>query len=83
MGDVKVKLTFREDGPVRILAWSELPLVGQVRNKQAPYEIHGNTISSQALRGGTSVKYRFDGDVLVIEYQDGKTVRFTRAPDSS
>lgn len=80
MGDVKVKLTFRKQGPVRILAWSDLPFVGQVRNKTAPYEIHGNTISSDALRGGTTVKYRFDGGDLLIEYQDGKTVRFTRAP---
>lgn len=79
MGDVKIKLTFNKDGPVRILAWSDLPFVGQVRDKRAPYEIHGNTISSEALRGGTTVKYRFDNGDLIIEYKDGKTIRFTRA----
>ena len=79
MGDVKIRLTFHKKGPVQILAWSELPLVGQVRNKEADYEVQGNTISSDALRGGTSVNYRFDGDDLIIEYKDGKSVRFTRA----
>jgi hypothetical protein len=78
LGDVKVQVTFKEQGPVKILAWSDLPLVGQVRDKQAPYEVHGNTISSDALRGGTSVKYHFDGDDLIIQYNDGKTVRFNR-----
>ena len=79
MGEVKIRLTFHKKGSVEILAWSDLPFVGQVRDKEAPYEIHDDTISSDALRGGTSVKYRFDGDDLIIEYKDGKTVRFTRA----
>ena len=78
MGEVKIQLTFKEDGPVKILAWSDLPFVGQVRDKKAPYEVHGNTISSDAIRGGTSVKYHFDGDDLIIEYGDGKTVLFKR-----
>lgn len=78
LGDVKLRVTFRKDGPVRILAWSQLPFVGQVRDKQAAYEIHGNTITSDALRGGTSVNYRFDNGDLLIEYKDGKTIRFTR-----
>ena len=78
MGEVKIQLTFKQEGPVKILAWSDLPFVGQVRNKRAAYEVHGNTISSDAIRGGTSVKYRFDGGDLIIEYQDGKTVRFKR-----
>lgn len=79
IGQVKINLTFREEGRVKIIAWSELPLVGKVREKKAPYEVHGDTISSDAIRGGTTVKYWFDGDQLVIEYKDGKTVRFRRA----
>lgn len=78
MGEVKVQLTFRRDGPVRILAWSDLPLVGKVRDKRAAYEIKGNTLQSDALRGGTSVDYRFDGGDLIIEYKEGKSVRFKR-----
>jgi hypothetical protein len=78
MGEVKIELTFAEEGPVRILAWSDLPFVGQVRNKKGPYDIQGNTISSSAIRGGTSVDYRFEGKDLIIAYKDGKTVRFQR-----
>lgn len=79
MGQVKIRLVFKEDGPVKIAAWSDIPFVGQVRDKTAPYEVDGNTISSEAIRGGTTVNYRFDGDDLIIEYKDGKTVRFHRA----
>lgn len=79
IGDVKVQVTFKQEGPVKILAWSELPFVGQVRDKKAPYEADGDTISSDALRGGTTVKYRFDErGRLVITYADGKSVTFTR-----
>lgn len=78
LGEVKVRLTFRREGPVKIVAWSDIPFVGKVRDKTAPYEVHGNTISSGALRGGTSVQFRFDGGDLIIEYKDGKTVRFKR-----
>lgn len=78
MGEVKIELTFAKEGPVRLLAWSDLPFVGQVRNKKGPYDIQGNTISSPAIRGGTTVNYRFDGKDLIIEYKDGKTVRFKR-----
>lgn len=79
MGQVKIRLVFKKEGPVKIAAWSDMPFVGKVRDKTAPYEVSGNTISSEAIRGGTTVKYRFDGDDLVIEYEDGKTVRFRRA----
>jgi len=78
IGQVKIKLTFHQDGPVKIAAWSDIPFVGQVRNKSAPYEVHGNTIHSDAIRGGTSVKFWFDGDQLVIRYEQGKTIHFTR-----
>ncbi|HEV7300654.1 MAG TPA: hypothetical protein VGN72_14915 [Tepidisphaeraceae bacterium] len=79
IGQVKVRLTFKVEGPVRIADWSELPLVGQVRDKKGPYEVRGNKITSDAIRGGTNVQFHFDGDdVLVIEYRDDKTVRFHR-----
>ena len=78
MGDVMVKLTFREDGPVKLAAWSDIPFVGQVRDKTAGYEVRGNVISSEAIRGGTSVEYSFHGDDLIIRYKEGKTVRFKR-----
>ena len=77
-GGAKVKVTFKEDGPVKIVAWSTLPFVGQVRETSGPYEVHGNTIESEAIHGGTSVKYWFDGDHLVIQYSDAKNVKFRR-----
>ncbi len=78
LGDVKIKLTFRREGPMKLAAWSDIPFVGQVRDKKAPFEVHGDVISSSAIRGGISVKYWFDGEQLVIRYKEGKTVHFTR-----
>ena len=78
MGEVKVRLTFREEGPMKLAAWSDLPFVGQVRDKTAPYEVRGSVISSDAIRGGTSVEYSFEGDDLIIKYKEGKSIRFTR-----
>jgi hypothetical protein len=78
LGQVKVKLTFRQEGPMKLAAWSDIPFVGQVRDKTATYEVNGNVISSGAIRGGTSVEYWFEGDDLIIRYKDGKTVRFDR-----
>ena len=78
IGEVKIKLTFREEGTMKIAAWSELPLVGQVRDLKGPYEVQGDTISSKAIRGGTAAKYWFEGEQLVLQFEDGKTVRFQR-----
>lgn len=78
LGEVKVKLTFRDSGGMKLAAWSDIPFVGQVRDKQGPYTVDGNTISSDAIRGGTTVQYRFDSGKLIIEYKDGKTFTFTR-----
>lgn len=78
IGSLKVKLTFHQDGPMKLVAWSDIPFVGEVRNKTCPYQVHGDIISSQAIRGGTSVHYHFDGDDLIIRYEAGKTIRFHR-----
>ncbi len=47
-------------------------------DKTGSYEVRGDVISSEAIRGGTSVNYSFDGDDLIIRYKEGKTVRFKR-----
>jgi len=78
MGEVKIKLTFRKDGPVTILAWSDIPFVGKVKDLREPYEVHGDTISSKAIHGGTSVRYSFEGEQLVLQFGDRKVVRFRR-----
>jgi hypothetical protein len=80
MGEVKIKLVFRREGPMSLMAWSDIPLVGQVRDKEAPFEATANTIHSDAIRGGTTVNYHInDQGQLIIEYRDGKTVTFSRA----
>lgn len=78
MGEVDIKLTFREEGPMKLAAWSDIPFAGQVRDETGSFEVQGNVISSTAIRGGTSVTYSFDGDDLIIQYKEGKTVRFKR-----
>ncbi len=84
VGEVRIRLIFARQGTVDIAAWSELPLVGQVRDKQAPLVATGpNKLHSDAIRDGTTVQYRFtDAGQLVIEYGDGKTVTFTRQDES-
>ena len=79
LGEVKIKLTFRKEGPMKLAAWSDIPFAGQVRDKTAPYEVNGDVISSGAIRGGTSVTYWFEGEQLVIRYKEGKTVTFDRS----
>lgn len=79
MGEVKIKLTFRRVGTLRLLAWSDIPFVGKVKDLKAPYEVHRDTIRSKAIRGGTTVKFSFEGEHLVLQFEDGKVVRFRRA----
>jgi len=79
IGDVRLKLVFGRRGSVKIVAYSEMPFVGKVKQTEGPYTVSGSTISSQAIRGGTSVQYWFDDGKLMIRYSDGKTVRFSKA----
>ena len=78
MGEVKIKLTFRKEGSMTILAWSDIPFAGKVKDLKEPYEIHGDTIRSKAIRGGTKAKYSFEGKQLLLQFEDGKVVRFRR-----
>jgi hypothetical protein len=78
LGKVKIKLTFANDGPMKLAAWSDIPFVGQVRNKSGSYKVDGDHLSSAAIHGGTSVRFWFDAGRLVIQYEKGKTVTFTR-----
>ena len=78
MGEVTIKVVFRREGAVRVLAWSDIPFVGQVKDLKAPYEVHDDTISSQAIRGGTEARYSFEGERLVLRFEGGKVVRFDR-----
>ena len=78
IGEVKIKLTFRRVGTVRLLAWSEIPFVGKVKDLKGPYEVHRDTIRSKAIRGGRKAKYSFEGEQLLLQFEEGKVVRFRR-----
>jgi len=78
IGSVKIKLTFRQENSMKLAAWSDIPFVGQMRDKTSSYEVNGNVISASAIGDGTSVEYWFDGDDLMIKYKEGKTIRFHR-----
>jgi hypothetical protein len=77
-GEVKIRLTFRQDKKVNFMAWSDIPFVGQVRDLKGPFSLHGDTISSEAIRDGKEAKFSFVGDQLVLRFKSGKVVRFDR-----
>lgn len=80
IGEVTIALTFPDEGPMNIVAWSEIPFVGEVKNLTVPYVVQGDTISSKAIRGGTKARYGFEGEQLVLQFENGTTIRFHRTP---
>lgn len=79
MGEVKIRLTFRREKKVSVLAWSDIPFVGQVRDLQGSFSVHGDTISSEAIRDGKKANFSFESDQLVLRFKSGKVVRFDRS----
>lgn len=81
-GDADIKLVFKKSGQVHFLAWSDILLVGQVRNKTAPYHIEESRLVSDAIPGDTSLKYHFtDSGKLVLQYNDGNSITFHKVDD--
>lgn len=78
IGEVTITLTFPDEGPMNIVAWSEIPFVGEVKNLTAPYVVQGDTISSKAIRGGAKARYGFEGEQLLLQFENGTTIRFHR-----
>lgn len=68
-------IEFRRDGTVRIDTRSTLPLLGHLRTTEGPFRVEGETLTSDSIEGGTTVKFRFEGDDLLIETKDQKTIR--------
>lgn len=81
VGEVTINLSFAE-GRLKLVAWSELFFAGKVKEMKGPYKVRGDTISSKAIRGGTKAKFWFDGEQLVLEFEDGKIVRFHRESET-
>jgi hypothetical protein len=78
MGEVRIRLTFRQEKNATLLAWSDIFLVGQVRDLKESFSVHGNTISSEAIRDGKEANFSFENDQLVLRFKSGKVVRFNR-----
>ncbi len=78
MGEIKVRLTFRREKKATLLAWSDIPFVGQVRDLKGSFSVHHDTISSEALRDGKKAKFSFENDQLVLRFISGKVMRFDR-----
>lgn len=78
MGEVKIRLTFRRENKVTLLAWSDIPFAGQVRDLNGSFSVHGDTISSEAIREGKKATFSFENDQLVLRFKSGKVVRFDR-----
>jgi hypothetical protein len=80
VGELTIRLSFREEGGMKLVAWSELIFAGKVKELKGPYVVSGDTISSKAIRGGTEAIFLFEDGKLVLEFEDGKIVRFHRDP---
>jgi len=78
MGEVKIRLTFCREKNATLLAWSDIPFVGQVRDLKGSFSVHGDTISSEAIRDGKKAKFSFENDQLVLRFKSGKVVRYDR-----
>ncbi len=78
MGDIKIQITFSGEKNVGVMAWSDIPFVGLVRDLKGPFLVHGDTISSEAIRDGKNVKFSFESEQLVFRFKSGKVVRFDR-----
>ena len=78
MGEVKIRLTFRREKKATLLAWSDIPFVGQVRDLKGSFSVHGDTIRSEAIRDGKKATFSFENDQLMLSFKSGKVVRFDR-----
>jgi len=45
LGEVTIRLSFREEGGMTLVAWSELIFAGKVKETKGPYKVSGDTIS--------------------------------------
>ena len=82
LGAVKIELTLRENGGAKVVAWSQGPLVAELRNKEGEYHVAGQTLECQLLKTG-SCQYQFDdAGHLLLQMPEGRTVQFER-PDTA
>jgi hypothetical protein len=78
LGEVKIRLTFLRRKKAALMAWSDIPFVGQVRDLKGAFSVVGDTISSEAIRDGKKADFSFENDQLVLRFKSGRVVRFDR-----
>ncbi len=78
LGEVEIRLSFLRAETASLMAWSDVPFVGQVRDLKGPFSVYGDTISSKAIRDGEKATFSFVNDQLVLRFKSGKVVRFNR-----
>jgi hypothetical protein len=78
LGEVKIRLTFRLEKEATFMAWSDIPFVGKVRDLEGAFSVHGDMISSEALRDGKKANFSFKKDKLVLLFISGKVIHFDR-----
>ncbi len=78
MGQVKIRLTLRQEEKVSVMAWSDILFVRQVRDLKGTFFVNGDTISSEAIRDGKKAKFSFENEQLVLRFKSGIVVRFDR-----
>ncbi len=76
MGEVEIRITFSREEKVLVLAWSDIPFVGKVRDLKGPFSVLGDTISSEAIRDGKNAIFSFESNQLVLRFKSGKVIRF-------
>lgn len=83
LGQVKIRLIFRREKKATLMAWSDIPFVGQVRDLKGSFSVHGDTIRSEALRDGKKAKFSFKKKQLVLRFISGRVMRFDREKPST
>jgi hypothetical protein len=78
LGEVKIRLTFLLEKKATLMAWSDIPFAGKVRDLEGAFTVNGDTISSEALRDGKKAKFSFENEQLVLRFISGKVIRFDR-----
>jgi hypothetical protein len=78
LGEVKIRLTFRLEKKATLMAWSDIPFVGKVRDLKGSFSVHGDTVRSEALRDGKKAKFSFKKKQLVLRFKSGRVLCFDR-----
>ncbi len=76
-GPAEMTVIFRENETGRVVAVSELPFMGQLKEVNTGYTLKDGKIHCEA--DGRVMPYSFEGQhTLLLQYEADRTIRFTR-----